>query len=477
MIAGLTNHLWQSTLFAAAAGLLTVAFRRNRAKVRYWLWFSASFKFFVPFALLMSLGSHLQFAPVRQIATRIPSPAVSLAMVQIAQPFPAAPAPPLTPNTLDWIPIATLALWACGFAAVALIRFRGWLRIRAAVRSSTPLDVPATVEIRSTPGLLEPGVIGFWRPILLLPAGIADRLTPPQLEAVLAHELSHIRRRDNLFAAIHMLAEALFWFHPLIWWIGARLVDERERACDEEVLSLGSEPHVYAAAILDVCKLYVESPLVCVSGVTGSNLKKRIEGIMTNRMLLKLNFSKKAVLAIAGIAALTVPIVIGLLNAPHVRAQSATALPNFDTVSIQPCAASLPTGGGRKTSGGLAVSPVTVDPKGNFLFPATSSPGSLNTNCQSVMRLIYAAYVLFANNGPNLPQPLSIEGGPAWINSDRYEIHGQAEVSPDMTMGTVMQALLADWFKLTVHRETRDVPVYALTVAAGGPKLQPFQGR
>ena len=52
-------------------------------------------------------------------------------------------------------------------------------------------------------------------------------------------------RRDNLAAAIHMVVEAIFWFHPLVWWIGARLVEERERACDEEVLRLGNEPTVY----------------------------------------------------------------------------------------------------------------------------------------------------------------------------------------------------------------------------------------
>src|SRR4029077_8138415 len=123
--------------------------------------------------------------------------------------------------THDWAFLAIVSLWACGFASVTLIRFRGWLRIRAAVRASTPIDVPATVEVRSSRVLLEPGVVGLVRPILLLPAGIAGRLTPPQLEAVLAHELYHVRRRDNLFASIHMIVEAMFWFHPLVWWIGA----------------------------------------------------------------------------------------------------------------------------------------------------------------------------------------------------------------------------------------------------------------
>ena len=72
MIGELTNHLWQSTWFAVAAGLLTAAFRKNRAQVRHWLWFSASFKFLLPFALLVTLGSHLQWAPAAQkIATPI----------------------------------------------------------------------------------------------------------------------------------------------------------------------------------------------------------------------------------------------------------------------------------------------------------------------------------------------------------------------------------------------------------------------
>jgi beta-lactamase regulating signal transducer with metallopeptidase domain len=320
MIGELTNHVWQSTVFAAAAGLLTAALRKNRAKVRYWLWFIASVKFLVPFALAMSLGSHLAWAPA---ARAMATPAVSLTVVQIAQPFPeASPLAPTAPRHGDWVPMAMLGVWACGFAGIAAMRLRGWRRIRGAVRSSVAIDIPATVEVRSAPGLLEPGVVGWLRPVLLLPAGIAERLTAAQLEAVLAHELCHVRRRDNLFASIHMVVEAMFWFHPLVWWIGARLVEERERACDEEVLRLGSEAEVYAEGIVNVCKLYLESPLACVSGVTGADIQKRIEAIMTNSMALKLNFAKKVALAVAGMAALAAPVVIGMMHAPAMRAQS-----------------------------------------------------------------------------------------------------------------------------------------------------------
>ena len=327
MIGELTNHLWQSTLFAVAAGLLTAAFRGNKAQVRHWLWFSASLKFLLPFALLMSLGSHLQRTPSLQ---QIAAPAVSETALEIAEPFSIASSyVPSAKHVIDWTLIAIFG-WACGFAALIAIRLRVWLRIRAAVRASCAIDLPASVEIRQSPGLLEPGVVGFFRPVLLLPAGIVERLTPLQLKAVLAHEMCHVRRRDNLTSAIHMIVEAIFWFHPFVWWIERRMLEERERACDEAVLSLGGEPRDYAEGILGVCKLYVESPLVCVSGVTGANLKRRIEAIITNRTGRRLNRVKKLVLACAGAAVLVGPVVLGLIvgiGNSVVRAQSPVAVP------------------------------------------------------------------------------------------------------------------------------------------------------
>ena len=323
MIAALTNHLWQSTMFAVVAALLATALRENRARVRHGLWAAASFKFFVPFALLVSLGRHVGWSPAVNEITAPAVPAVSLAMARIAQPFshvfPSATAMPRA--SADWAAAVVFGVWACGFAAIGLTRWRGWQRIEAAVRTSTPLTIPNVrlqpgVQVRSSPGLLEPGVVGWWRPILLVPGGIGDHLTPPQLEAVLAHELCHVRRRDNLTAAIHMIVETAFWFHPLVWWIGAHLVDERERACDEHVLGVLGQPRAYAEGILNVCRLYVESPLACVSGVTGSHVKQRIEDIMINRIGLRLTFARKAALALAATVALAVPIVAGMMTVP-----------------------------------------------------------------------------------------------------------------------------------------------------------------
>jgi bla regulator protein BlaR1 len=321
----------------------------------------------------------------------------------------------------------------------------------------------ACVEVRSSPGLLEPGVVGLWRPILLLPAGIRERLTPPQMEAVLAHELCHVRRRDNLFASIHMIAEAAFWFHPLVWWIGARLMDERERACDEEVLRLGGEPHVYAEGIVNVCKLYAESPLACISGVTGSSIQKRIEAIMTNRIVLRLNFTKKLALAVVGITAVTAPVIVGVMNTPLIRAQSAAAaIPKFVEVTIRRCS-DMP---GLKKGYGYS-----------------SSPGMLNTGCMPLVEasdsfgLIRRAYVRFADGHRNWAGVVPIQGGPAWIRSELYEITAKADGNPtqEMMEGPMMQALLEDRFRLKIRRETREVPVYAITLAPGDLQLRPFQ--
>src|SRR5579864_1398465 len=277
MIREITNHLWQSTVFAAAVRLVAIAFRKNRAEVRYWLWLSASLKFLVPFSLLIGVGIRVWGAlPAGKAVTQIAAPAVSSALVEITQPFPETFGY-VTPvhHTTSWIPIAILTLWAFGFFCVALLRCRSWFRVQGAVRASTRINISATIPVRSSATLLEPGVVGFLRPVLLLPEGILKHLTPPQLEAVLAHEQCHADRRDNLTSAFHMVVEAIFWFYPAVWFIGARLVEERERACDEAVLAHGSEAQVYAEGILNVCKSYMGSPLRCMSGVTGSDLKKR----------------------------------------------------------------------------------------------------------------------------------------------------------------------------------------------------------
>lgn len=298
--------------------------------MRDWVWVAASVKFLIPVSLLIALGGLIEW---RKAPT---GSSISVVMDEVSQPFTAPPAslplPVTMPAAASPIPWVLLGIWACGFIGISCSWWIRWRRIGTAVRAGSPVEIAIPIRTLCSPTLLKPGVFGVFRPVLLLPNGIFERLTPAQLGAVVEHELCHVRHRDNLITAIHMVVETVFWFHPLVWWIGKRMVEERERGCDEEVVSRSGEARVYAEAILNVCKLYVEWPLECVAGVTGSDLKKRIEGIMRGRIAVRLSFGKKVALAGVGMAALAGPMIVGVMHG-----QSATeSSPKFEVASVRP---------------------------------------------------------------------------------------------------------------------------------------------
>jgi beta-lactamase regulating signal transducer with metallopeptidase domain len=313
VIQALLNHLWQSTLVVALAGSLALALRSNGAQVRYWLWYAASLKFLVPFSLLVALGAHFAWRPVPAAAPEALQRVVELfpappsAPLPLAIPSPRAPGEAGTDTLLIWI-----GVWACGAVGVLGWWLLRWLRVLGMVRTATPLAIDAPFPVKSSESRIEPGVVGLFRPVLLLPAGIIERLTAQQLRVIIAHELCHVRRRDNLAAATHMLVQALFWFYPLVWWLGRRLMVEREYACDESVIRDGGDREAYAEGILQVCKHYLEWPPVCVAGVAGADLKKRVELIMTPRAIARLSSTRRVLLAAAAGTTCLVPIACGL---------------------------------------------------------------------------------------------------------------------------------------------------------------------
>jgi uncharacterized protein (TIGR03435 family) len=446
------DHLWQSTLFAAAVGILTLAMKANQARVRYWLWLAASLKFLVPFSFLTVIGLRLasRFGPTA------PTPRVSFVMDQIARPFAplqhAVPTAAAAPAPSGAFPLAALLLlWSFGCAAVLLYSWQRWRRVRAIVKASTalPADRWRALGIRvvSSPAALEPGVFGIFRPVLYLPAEIASRLSDAELDAILAHELCHARCRDNLTAAMHMIVEALFWFHPLVWWLGARLIAERERACDEEVLRQGIEPQVYAEGILQVCTVCLKSPLACVAGVTGSSLKKRIEEIMTHRIAARLSSRRKLLLAGAALLAVVGPVLIGVMSGPRLRAQSPAidfgkpSGPKFEVASVKPVPLT-----GPPPNAGIKIDAARVD-----------------IGYWSIEQLIMRAYGLLAYQ-------LS---GPDWMSNFRFDVAAKfPEGATPHQLPQMLQWLLAERFGLVVHGETRDLPSFALVVETGGPKMK-----
>jgi beta-lactamase regulating signal transducer with metallopeptidase domain len=328
MILAALNHLWQSTLCLAVIAALTLLLRRNGASARYWLWWAASVKFLVPFAVLVALGQ--QLAPAAAAPDRVaPSVAVPAAFVaeRLAMPFGSAAAAGATSiravATIPWDEIAGV-IWALGALGCLLHWAVRWQQLRTLVRGSQPLPMAVPIPVRSSPSTVEPGLVGILRPVLLLPQRLTEHLSSEEIRSVLAHELCHLRRRDNLTYAIHLLAQALFWFYPPIWWLGTRLIRERERACDQAVLAAGYRPEVYAESILKVCRFYVGAPVVGTCGVSGSELKGRIRHIMDGWKVSPLSGVQKLLVSAVAAAALVLPVSLGLMVNPLADARDAS---------------------------------------------------------------------------------------------------------------------------------------------------------
>jgi uncharacterized protein (TIGR03435 family) len=482
LLQSVANHLWQSTAFAGMAALVAVGLKKNHAKARYGVWLGASLKFIAPFAVLVGMGSHLNL-PVT--AHAVVSPSRVVLVKEIGQPFSYSSSTAavvkevaLPAVTTSKLPEALLIVWLAGVLAVSARWFMGWRRVGRIIRQTEAVSegrvleavrraaaragIRRPIRIVRSGAPLEPGVFGWLRPVLFLPEGIGEHLSAAQLEAVIAHEICHVRRRDNLFAGLHSVVEALFWFHPLVWWIGARLVEERERACDEAVLESGNEPGVYAEGILRTCRFYLESPAPCMSGVSGADLKERIARIMTAASARNLGTGRKILLALAAAVALAAPLTFGLLTASVVRAQQSapaqTAGPHesFDVASIKPS-----DPGSRNTM-------LRITPGGGFR--------AAGVNLKFLIGLAYHV------------QSFQISSDPAWISSALYDVETKSAGGPgtdirrmteaqrDEYMNGIrlkLQSLLADRFSLAIHRETKEMPVYELVVAKGGPKLTP----
>jgi bla regulator protein BlaR1 len=451
-------HLWQSTIFAGLVWLAALALQHNGARVRYWLWVAASLKFLVPFSWLVMLGAQFEWRTGPALA----QPAAAFVIDQVfSSPVVMDPAIPQGVPQSSIVPAVAVAVWLVGIATVCFWWWRQWLPVRDSLRAATPLPLESSAArdlmVMSSPMTMEPGIVGVWRPVLLVPEGLLDQLTAAQRDALIAHERSHVRHRDNLMAAVHMAVEALFWFHPLVWWIQSRLIDERERACDEDVLRAGSQPADYAEGILAVCRLSIRAPLPCVAGVTGSDLRRRIESILLGGLGRPMGAGRRCALALTAIASIALPIVVGAVNAvPLVAvAQEPSTAVAFSVASVK-----VNKSGER---GGL-----TDD----------SVPGVFTGTNVWLRQLIRYAYDIQDNQ---------LEGAPDWtrtLSPERFDVSARLEPVPaggeaaqERAMRLAMRTLLAERFNLVVRREMREVPMWALVMARRdgrpGPMLKP----
>ena len=442
----LIHFLWQGLSIAALyAGVRRGLARTSSPNTRYLLASAALAAMMaaplVTWSLIRPSGAIADAAyQIRSVPPAVPTvtAATSSASVRMT-------ASSLRPGQfLPWV----VVVWLTGAMAFWVRLVGGWV---AAARMRSVLVRPAPPEWQQVLGRLAarvglsrpvrllvsalvqvPSVVGWLRPVVLVPVGALSGLPPEHLEALLAHELAHIRRHDYLVNILQSVAEALLFYHPAVWWVSGHLRSERELCCDDVAVSVTGDALTYARALAEweSCR---PDRLQAALAVNGGSLAGRIARL--------LGHSRPP--AHTGLGSGVVAVAILLVIAAYgVFGQSAQP-PAFQVASIK-----------RNTDTAFRGMGVRAQPGGR-----------LTTQNAPLMMLIQNAYAV---------QAFQVGGGPAWINAEGYDIEAKPEGNADrQQMWLMLQTLLADRFKLALHRDTKELPVYALSVTKGGLKQPP----
>ncbi len=258
----LLNVAAKGAVVLGAAFLLSLALRRASASTRHLLWTAA-------------LASLLLLPVLAMVLPQWDAPVLPVSAEALAAPGGKVPldggrplGPASRPASPDW-PRLAAALWAAGALLVLSRLLIGMARVQRLARRARPVHEPewldslgelsrklgiaAPVSLLKSDTVTLPMTWGLLRPVVLLPRD-AGGWPPERRRVVLLHELAHVKRRDCLTQVLAQAACALHWFNPLVWLAARRLAIERERACDDQVLELGTRPSDYAGHLLDVAR-------------------------------------------------------------------------------------------------------------------------------------------------------------------------------------------------------------------------------
>ncbi|WP_157903294.1 M56 family metallopeptidase [Cupriavidus malaysiensis] len=255
----LLAFLWQGLCIQAAAACLLWWMRPAGARARY--------------AVLCAALVLCVVVPVLDAAARLDTWQASAVLPDGAAGIVTLPAtwsgvlagmPAMAAPALPWRAWLAMA-WLAGVSGMTLRLLLGMAWLRQVIRSSRPwtdaawtarvqalsgrLRLPRGVALRIAPGLSSPVTAGWWRPVVLVPAGLVSGMPADLLEALLAHELAHVRRLDYLVNFLQRVIEALLFFHPSVWWLSRRLGEEREHIADDMAAACIGAPRTLARAL------------------------------------------------------------------------------------------------------------------------------------------------------------------------------------------------------------------------------------
>ena len=457
----LIHFLWQGAAIAAVYAAARAVAHASRPQARYLLACAA-------LALMMA-------APLATWWMLRPANAAADAAYRIAS-APAAPSADAAANAgarlpdsvraaisaeqparfLPWV----VAVWFAGAIAFWIRLVGGWVlaaRMKSALVRLPPLawqqlarNLGARIGLGRPVRLLvsawvqAPVVIGWLRPVVLMPVGALGGLPAEQVEALLLHELAHIRRHDFLVNILQSMSEAMLFYHPAVWWVSGHIRAEREHCCDDIAVSASGDALVYVQALarLATCRTAHFSAALAANG---GSLSARIAHLLR----------RPGAAAEAGLGPGLLAMAALIAAAYGLFAQSG-AHPAFAVASVKP-------------------SPPAIDRSRLSVGVGYRPGGRMIASNATLKLLIRFAYAPHDNGMLGHANPLlgsQVAGGPPWIDSVAYNIEAKPEgnATPEQAW-QMFRTLLADRFKLALHRETRELPVYELTAAKSGLKL------
>jgi bla regulator protein blaR1 len=301
----LLQFVWQGALVGLLTAALLAVLRRSAADVRYVvstvaLALMLTMPVVTTIQMLTASGPRVTATQGLQVDRRDTEPASPASVGQGLQALPLQALPasgplPLAPWSIEeWLPML-VSVWLAGVAMLTLRLFSGWMWVqRMKSRDAQPvresleamgrrlmrrLHIVRAVRFLESKTVDVPTVIGWLRPVVLLPVSTLAGLTPRQVEAILAHELAHIRRHDYLVNLLQTVVETLLFYHPAVWWLSHRIRVERENCCDDLAVSLCGDPVAYAAALAELEGLRGSSRELALAA-SGGSLLQRIKRVL-----------------------------------------------------------------------------------------------------------------------------------------------------------------------------------------------------
>jgi beta-lactamase regulating signal transducer with metallopeptidase domain len=286
----LLHFIWQGIAVGVLLWIALFLLRKRSANARYAV--NCLALAVLATAPLLTMGLLYSPASAVQVAA---APAGGAVAVDSVVATPAGPSPWISWYTSieawalpAWaIGVLLFALrlaWSCGHASA--LRREGaaaepWI-LSMVHAAAERLGVRGPVRVLMSSIAEVPSVVGWIRPVILLPASAITGLTPQQLEAVIAHELAHIRRHDYLVNLLQSLVETLLFYHPVVWWTSANIRRERELCCDDLAVRCCGDAVCYARALTNLEKLRLWKPGLAMNSARGP-LFGRIQRVLTRQ--------------------------------------------------------------------------------------------------------------------------------------------------------------------------------------------------